>query len=188
MDELIEHAVTEDAFRLTPDVVRELQRIAVEGLEETAGQLRQEQISIVGSAHVPPIWQDVDRYLRWMCDYVNDRWEVASADHLAAYVMWRINWIHPFTNGNGRTARAISYLVYCAKLGFNLPGERTIPEVIDRDRQAYYAALEDADIRWRNRDTSLPLEQQIDVSVMERLILDALEVQLATVEAPEDDA
>ncbi|MBL8221394.1 MAG: Fic family protein, partial [Bryobacterales bacterium] len=31
-------------------------------------------------------------------------------------VMWRLNWIHPFFGGNGRTARSASYLVLCASL------------------------------------------------------------------------
>jgi Fic family protein len=46
--------------------------------------------------------------IEFMCDYVNDRWAEASAVHLCAYVLWRLNWIHPFGDGNGRTARAIA--------------------------------------------------------------------------------
>jgi hypothetical protein len=34
----------------------------------------------------------------------------ATAIHLAAYLMWRLNWIHPFADGNGRTARMTSYV------------------------------------------------------------------------------
>ena len=40
-----------------------------------------------------------------MCDYVNENWEAKSAIHLAAYIMWRLNWIHPFADGNGRLSR-----------------------------------------------------------------------------------
>ncbi|HET9282483.1 MAG TPA: Fic family protein [Candidatus Angelobacter sp.] len=51
-----------------------------------------------------------------------------SAIHLAAYVIWRLNWIHPFADGNGRTSRALSYLVLCTRLGERLPGTVTIPD------------------------------------------------------------
>jgi Fic family protein len=56
-----------------------------------------------------------------------------------------LNWIHPFTDGNGRTARALSYLVLCIRLGYRLPGTRTIPEFISDDKTPYYKALEAAD-------------------------------------------
>lgn len=38
------------------------------------------------------------------------------ADHLGAYVLWKLNWIHPFADGNGRTARAVAYVVMSIKL------------------------------------------------------------------------
>lgn len=62
--------------------------------------------------------------------------------------MWRLNWIHPFLDGNGRTSRAVSYLVLCARLGFWLPGTKTIPEQIVETREhrkRYYDALQAAD-------------------------------------------
>lgn len=80
-----------------------------------------------------------------MCDYVNDHWESRTAVHLASFVMWRLNWIHPFTEGNGRTSRATSYLVLCAKAGALFPGVETIPDQIVANRQPYYAALEHSD-------------------------------------------
>jgi Fic family protein len=36
-----------------------------------------------------------------------------SAIWRAAYALCRLNWIHPFAGGNGRTARAFSYLIIC---------------------------------------------------------------------------
>ena len=56
--------------------------------------------------------------------------------HLAAYTMWRVNWIHPFAGGNGRTSRAVSNLVLCARLGYRLPGTLTVPEQIGRGQRS----------------------------------------------------
>ena len=108
-----------------------------------------------------------------MCDYVNDNWETATAVHLAAYVLWRVNWIHPFTDGNGRTARALSYLVLCLRLGYELPGVNTIPEQISANKVPYYKALEEADAAWR--------EERVDVSAMEAYLGSLLAAQLVHV-------
>jgi Fic family protein len=87
--------------------------------------------------------------------------------------MWRMNWIHPFFGGNGRTSRAISYLALCAKLGFVLPGTKTIPELIAEDRDPYYKALRLADVEWE--------KQLLDVSAMEDLISRLLAAQLVQI-------
>ncbi|WP_204276686.1 Fic family protein, partial [Klebsiella aerogenes] len=76
---------------------------------------------------------------------VNDNWRDRTALHLASYVMWRLNWIHPFSDGNGRTSRITSYVVLSVKLGLVLPGTRTIPEQIVDKRSPYFLALEAAD-------------------------------------------
>lgn len=60
-------------------------------------------------------------------------------------VMWRLNWIHPFTDGNGRTSRAVSYLVLSVRAGLLLRDNETIPEQIVANCVPYYDALEAAD-------------------------------------------
>src|SRR4051812_41331333 len=72
-----------------------------------------------------------------MCDYVNVGGR-ESPIHIAAYLLWRLNWIHPFSGGNGRTSRAVSYYALCVRLGFVLPGNVTIPEQLTTNRAAYY--------------------------------------------------
>lgn len=127
-------------------------------------------MSISHSSHIPPPPEHVQGFVEEMCDYVNGNWN-RDAWHLAAYLMWRLNWIHPFEDGNGRTSRAISYLVLCIRLGLRLPGTKTIPEVIAEDKGLYYAAIDEAD--------SAAKLGKIDVSAMEKVLKDALAVQLA---------
>jgi Fic family protein len=105
-----------------------------------------------------------------MCEYVNENWSTKSAVHLATYVLWKMNWIHPFADGNGRTARAISYVVLSIKLDSLLPGTPTIPEQITADKQLYYNALEAADREWAN--------DKVDVSKLEAVIEAMLSQQL----------
>ena len=145
--EMIEYWATERdrPFKLRPSTVLELNRLAIDGLDAFAGNWRPGSVVISGSKHQPPAAHLVPELVEEMCDYVNDNWQSKLATHLAAYVMWRMNWIHAFTDGNGRTARAISYLVLSVRLKMKIPGQPTIPELVVANREAYYAALEKAD-------------------------------------------
>jgi Fic family protein len=75
---------------------------------------------------------------------VNRNWEQTDAVVLATYVLWRLNNIHPFVNGNGRTARAACYFALCLKAEGWLPGETILPELIRRDRDEYCIHLQHA--------------------------------------------
>lgn len=158
--------------RLTPDLVRELQRLSVNQIYRCAGEFRDGPVTILGVQHHPPEHTEVAGLIDQMCAYVHANWE-RTPIHLAAYLMWRMNWIHAFFGGNGRTARAASYLVLCARLGFVLPGSPTIPELIVKNRKPYYTALRKADEEHARG--------VIDVSMMENLMDALLAKQLVTI-------
>jgi Fic family protein len=163
----------ERKFKLRPSHLLHLQRIALEGLSSYAGNFRPASIEIGGSKHKPPSAHMVPEEVEHMCDYINDNWEKRLPVYLAAYALWKLNWIHPFTDGNGRTARAISYLLLCLRLGYRLPGTNTIPEQIAKDKNPYYKALEAAD---------KALEAgKIDLSELEDLLSALLAKQLVGV-------
>lgn len=162
----------ERPFRLRPSLIQQLHRVALEGLSVFAGNWRPAGVAIRGSAHEPVGAHLVAELVEEMCDYVNEHWD-KTAIHLAAYVMWRLNWIHPFDDGNGRTSRMLSYLVLCVRLGQHLPGKRTIPEQIAEDRTPYYKALDVAD--------QANMEGQVDVSAMEKVLTGLLANQLLEV-------
>lgn len=158
------------AFRLRPSNILALHREALRGLDAYAGNWRPAGISIEGSGHAPSGAHLVAELIEDMCDYVNARWDTESAIHLASYVMWRLNWIHPFTDGNGRTSRIVSYVVLCVGLGNVLRGRNTIPDQIVDNRNPYFDALEAADKAWAR--------EEIDLSKMEDLLEGMLAVQL----------
>ena len=103
---------------------------------------------------------------------VHENWEIF--DHptmLPAYALWRLNWIHPFVEGNGRTARAACYYLLCLKQGQLLPGKKIVPERIREDRTPYYDALRAADIAWE--------QGQFDVSRLAGYLSGLLRQQLS---------
>jgi len=134
-----------DQFKLRPSIILSLHKFALEGIDTYAGNWRPGAVTIGKSAHKPPHASRVAALVEEMCDYVNENWQDMNPVELSAYVLWQLCWIHPFTDGNGRTARAVSYLVLCVATGVLLPGHNTIPEQISRNKAPYYEALEAAD-------------------------------------------
>jgi Fic family protein len=163
----------ERPFKLRISAILSLHRRALEGISFFAGVFRPGGIEIQGSKHEPPGAHLVPELLEQMCDYVNEHWATSSALHLAAYILWRMNWIHPFVDGNGRTSRVVSYLVLCTRLGYVLPGTRTIPEQISKNKDPYYKALEAAD--------KANASGKLDLAEMEQLLESLLAGQLVSV-------
>lgn len=157
-------------FRLRNSAILELHETALKGIHPLAGTFRNTPVSIGQSRHTPPSSLRVSDEISDLCEYVNRHWATASAIHLAAYVLWKLNWIHPFADGNGRTSRAISYVVMSIKLDSLLPGTPTIPDQIAADKGPYYDALEAADSHWT--------KDALDVSALEAMLATMLAKQL----------
>jgi Fic family protein len=137
----IHTALDRGSFKLRPSLILGLQRAALAGISSYAGNYRPGGVSIEGTKHEPVGAHLVPEMVEDMCDYVNDHWNESTPIHLAAYLMWRLNWIHPFADGNGRTSRIISYVVLSIRAGSVLPGTPTIPDQIVDNRKPYFDAL-----------------------------------------------
>lgn len=170
LGEMIRVGLAGGRFELRPWILMKLNKLSVEGLQDDAGRYRLSEIEITDSKLVPPSHEDVPRFVDELCDHVNANWS-RTAVHLASYVMWRLNWIHPFSDGNGRTSRAASYLVLCVRAGLELPGDKTIPQQIVENKEPYYKALEHADIK------KTP-EGDPDLGPMEHLLGTLLQLQI----------
>jgi len=129
----------------TEDTIKYLHKVAMAGILDSPGEYRQAPVRINNSPHVPPSWLEVPALMGTLCRYVRLNWEQCDLIHLAAFVLWRLNWIHPFMNGNGRTARGVAYLTMCAKHGGLLPAQNTVVQQIVKNRDPYYVALRSAD-------------------------------------------
>ena len=167
-----------NGFTFTPDLLRELQHLAIQDIYICAGKFRHGPVILLRNPpdpnkHQPPPAKEVVPLVDEMCEYINANFGRLSPIQLAAYAMWRINWIHPFFGGNGRTSRAASYLLLSVRMGFNLPGLNTIPQQIEQDSQPYYRALETADDAYKTGT--------LDLSEMESLLAKLLATQLVMI-------
>lgn len=125
--------------------MKRLHGVAMHKLLQTPGEYRQEAVHLTNSPHVPPAWFEVAGHMAGLFEYVNANWDSADLIHLSSYVLWRLNWVHPFPNGNGRTSRSAAYMVMQVKHGKLLPSRNSIIAQIVADRAPYYAALRHAD-------------------------------------------
>lgn len=114
--------------------------------DPTPGEYRKKNIKISGAKHVPPDYTQVGDYMDKLFNFINkemppkyDLLKIALAHH-------RFVWIHPFSNGNGRTVRLLTY-AQLVKCKFNVkPGRIINPAaVFCNNRKKYYALLSKAD-------------------------------------------
>lgn len=123
-----------------------LNHVAVANISAFGGRFREEPIYV--GDHKPPHFAEVNDWMDRFISNVHENWFIWSPTEMAAYVLWRMNWIHPFIEGNGRTARAACYYVLCVKTGSLLPGRKALPERIRENRDGYEAALVASDAAW----------------------------------------
>ena len=146
-----------------------LNHVAVAHISQFGGRFRNEPIYV--GHHVPPHFDQVPDLMDRFISFVHENWYIYTPTELAAYALWRMNWIHPFIEGNGRTARAASYYLLCVRHGALLGGRKIVPERIKEDRDGYEAALEAADRAW--------VAGHLDFSLVEEYLAGLLAAQLA---------
>src|SRR5258706_3938815 len=122
---------------------------AVSNICQLGGRYREGPIRV--GNHVPPHFNDVPMLMDAFFSLIHENWTIVEhPTALAAFALWNLNWIHPFIEGNGRTARAACYYLICLKQGRILRGRKIVPERIREDRRPYYDALQAADHAWDN--------------------------------------
>ena len=94
--------------------------------------------------YMPPKTEDVPRLVKEFIGWLNlsKTWEINPV-LLAGIAHYEIARIHPFIDGNGRTARLFATLILYLS-GFDHRRLFALDDFYDRDREAYYAALKTA--------------------------------------------
>ena len=172
--EVTADAIANPSFAFSSALILEFHAIATAGdpdPEKPPGCFRVKDNVIAARGgvvvHQPPPTEMVGSLIQDMTAEISRRWNVISPLNAAAYALWRLNWIHPFPDGNGKTARAVMYTILCIGYGRMLPGETALPDLISQMPRRYWTALERADAACsRGQD---------DVSDVEALILDLIE-------------
>jgi len=102
------------------------------------GRIRFFDVQIQGSNHVPPTHTEVKKHLLNFFKWYSANKNKLHPFELAALSHAKLTWIHPFEDGNGRTARTIMNFILTKKgyPMFFIPFEK---------REEYYQSLDIAD-------------------------------------------
>ncbi len=163
---------------LSAHVIKALNFHAITCLHTDAGEYRPCEVEV--GTHRPPPHFRVGALMEDFVNLVNRNWLDTDSVVLAAFVLWRLNYIHPFINGNGRTARAACYFVLCLHVGHLLPGQTILPELIKRDRAAYVEALQAADASF--------IAGNLDLTALHVLLSGLIQEQIQSAEPPPESA
>lgn len=138
----------EDGGPITEGLVREIHKRLVEGVRGGAaasGEYRKIQNYVVNSVtgemvYTPPPAHDVQMLMAELLDWLGRKQEVHPV-LVSGIAQCQLVHIHPFLDGNGRTSRLLSTLCLY-RAGYDVKRLFAISEFYDRDRPAFYGAIQ----------------------------------------------
>lgn len=110
--------------------------------DDNAGTYRSINVRISGSQHEPPHFLQVDNEMKNLFAWYEQEKDRFHPVELAALFHFKFVYIHPFADGNGRTARLLMNLILMSH-GF----PPAIVKAEDEQRLNYYETLEMASMR-----------------------------------------
>ncbi len=121
---------------LTEWNLKSIHSIILKGIDnKNAGKYRNENVVISGAQHIPPKHFDLDYLMQKLINEYNRDWKNFHPVVRAVLLHGEFVKIHPFIDGNGRTARLL--------LNFELMRNGYTPIIIKNEQRAsYYDALD----------------------------------------------
>jgi len=135
-------------IKLNIQTVKHIHQLVLKGIQDAhAGKFRSVQVMITGSQHVPPAPFLLDKLMEDYFIFYEQNLDHLHPIILAAEMHERLVSIHPFIDGNGRTARLVMNLILMQH-GYpivNIKGGK-------KSRLAYYNALEKVQLHHDSTD------------------------------------
>jgi Fic family protein len=141
-----------DIPQLTPEIIVEFNHQILEGLDleegVVPGEIREYSVDV--GPYRTPDWDQCDELLRQMCGWLNGpsfggdgSMRTPTAIIKASLAHLYLAWIHPFGDGNGRTARLCEFLVLVTS-GVPTSAAHLISNHCNKKRDEYYKELQHA--------------------------------------------
>ena len=139
-----------DAPRLSPGLVEHFNRQVLNGLdlpsEVQPGEIRRHSVTV--GPYRGPDWERCSELMQQMCDWLNGpsfsgdgTMRIPVAIIKASLAHLYLAWIHPFGDGNGRTARLCEFLVLVT-CGVPTSAAHLISNHCNKTRDEYYRQLQ----------------------------------------------
>jgi Fic family protein len=140
----------EPNLKLTAELICQFNGLILRGLDVEdhvrPGEYRTESVGVASYRGAP--WQDCPYLMERLCEWLNSSFEPIDEDWKFAYAVIKsifahlyIAWIHPFGDGNGRTARLIEFLLL-VQSGVPWPAAHLLSNHYNKTRDRYYAGLD----------------------------------------------
>lgn len=153
--DLIEH---DKRQTVSEQLIRSLQQLVIKDIEDQeSGRYRKGNVMITGSSHRPAEAYEVPKLMEKLVSWVRKNQNKMHPVDLAALAHHKLVHIHPFSDGNGRTARLFMNLILMQK-GYPMV------IILKNDRQKYYRALDRAD-RGNTTDIEKLIAQAVERSM-----------------------
>lgn len=122
-------------YTLKEKDIFDVHSLVLENIEsEFAGRYRNGQVRILGANFIPPNYVKISGLMKELVSHANENPEKLNQVELVAKFHHKFVWIHPFFDGNGRTARLLMNLLL---MKFGYP-----PAIIlKNNRKQYYRSL-----------------------------------------------
>jgi Fic family protein len=103
-------------LNITEEIIRELHKLFYQKVDSgVAGKYRAHQVIITGTEYVPPAAPEVPSLMKHFVKGLDERKDNTHPVALAAFAHRKLVDIHPFADGNGRTARLLMNLILLNK-------------------------------------------------------------------------
>jgi len=137
--------------KITEEMILKIHRLNTQKVlsESKSGHYREGPVYVVDEfgkiIYEPPPEEDVPKLMKEFIEWIN-RTEAKSLYPVleAGICHYELVRIHPFYDGNGRTARALATLILCLR-GFDTKKFFALDDYYNEDRERYYAALQTID-------------------------------------------
>ncbi len=130
---------TDQKSTISEQLIRSLHQLVIQETEkEWAGKYRNSNVIIAGAEHQPPDAIDVTKKMYNLIEWLKKNRKKTHVIELAALLHHKLVYVHPFFDGNGRTARLIMNLLLM-RTGYPLA------IILKNDRKKYYQVLGEAD-------------------------------------------
>lgn len=118
--------------------IKDLHALVVKGIDaDNAGRYRRENVVVSGAKHLPPKYYELDHLMQALVEEYHSNWQDCHPVVRATLLHGEFVKVHPFVDGNGRTARLL--------LNLELMRRGYTPIIIkDTERARYYDALNTA--------------------------------------------
>ena len=147
----IQYIVDHKDESLSEELLLQIHRLMTDNTmqnPEDAGRFRNNNDVVVENGithetvHTPPSYEDIPQFIKDLCVFFNDKnpHQFIHPIIRGIVIHFMISFVHPFVDGNGRTARAM-FFWYMLREGYRLTEYLSISRVIAKYKKAYEKAF-----------------------------------------------